>query len=128
MGTFLSSAILRYSYIEGYGFKLIAEVDKDLGKYYFSLIPKYYYVNSQYYAPHISIIRKEAPASRELWELSEKENEGREIKFLYRNLIYTDGVYWWLDVFSKDIIRLRRFLGVRYKNVFHISLGNNKNV
>jgi hypothetical protein len=129
-----SIGILRYSHTPGYGWKLIAEVDKELVRFSRALVPKTIHLNSTRYAPHISIIRKEVPPNLDLWGL----HEGKEISFEYNPYIFNGEVYYWLRVFSVQIEKIRLELGLlRYsswsrppdgQDCFHITIGNCKNL
>jgi 2'-5' RNA ligase len=131
---FQSQGILRYE-TASYGPKLTLEIDKEIAYYYSSLIPKYYTFQSQMYAPHITIVRKENPTNLEFWG----KYEGEIITFSYTNTIYKGTVYWWLDAFSVRLEDIREELGLditeRYskppkgfKKCFHITLGNDKHI
>lgn len=133
---FKSSGPLRYS-TDNKGLpKLIVEVDPGISGFYRSLIPKWHKVNSQMYAPHISVVRKEPVIpNRNKWEAY----EGYEVDFLYSNYIYNGQVYWWLNAFSKKLEEIRLELGLPvsspytlppegFDKCFHLTLGNSKNV
>lgn len=113
--------------------KLILNVDSDISKYYFSLIPKYIKLNKQMFDPHISVIRNVNPPNLHFWG----KYENKEINFQYESYIYNDELYYWLHVFSTELEEIRTELGLtpsgdvtkspdgRHK--FHITLGNLKN-
>jgi hypothetical protein len=126
-----SLGILRY----GPGIRIIVEIDRGIGDFYISLIPKYYNAKSQRYRPHITVVRtdKEIPVNMQFWG----KYEGQNIKFYYDNNIQTDGVYFWLNVQSDDIAKIRQELGLpRYRddrnfggvlrNEYHITIANIK--
>lgn len=131
---FESSGTLRYS-INPY--KLIVEVDKDLAKYYRSMIPKYFKTNTQAYSPHISVVRNETPAKLEFWH----KYEGEIIVFTYSNIIYQNDTYYWINVYSRQLEDIREELGLLRKSdfpsphrplefdwTFHITVGNAKDI
>src|SRR5687767_5811035 len=103
-----SVGILRYSFHDDYGYKLIVEVDQNISDYYRSLIPKYHYVQPQKYPAHISVIRHEVPVHLEHWG----KYEGEEICFCYNPIIRHGKVYWWLDVHSNRLREIRNELGL----------------
>jgi len=133
---FESIGILRYSFKENYGYKLIVEIDKDIAEYYRSLIPPWKgKISPQMYAPHISVVRKEVPPNLDVWG----KYNGEEIKFLYSNYINQGTVYWWLNAFSTRLEEIRVELGLPVSSQYtlppeghikawHITLGNYKNV
>lgn len=133
---FESTGVLRYSYKEGYGYKLILEVDKDIANYR-KFIPKCFKVNSQMYPPHITVVRNEIPVNLDVWDKQVKEYEGEEIKFLYSNYINRGTVYWWLNAFCTRLEEIRVELGLPVSSVYtlppegfvrcwHITIGNSK--
>lgn len=128
-----STGILRYTVEPVVGHKLILEIDEEIKRLYFSLIPKYKDVSPQKYRAHISVIRKEKlPVNMEAWG----RHEGKEIPFFYVPLHRHGEVYWWIDAFSTELEDIRLELGVGldsrwqpppgYRHIFHISLGNMK--
>ena len=130
MKLFTSQGKLRYS--EN---KLIVEVDKELSRFYFSMIPKYHKVRTQMYAPHISVVRKETPPQTVYWGM----HEGEIIDFMYEPWIYNDETYWWLNTFSTRLEDIRFELGLPvsspytlppsgFVKCFHCTLGNTKTV
>jgi hypothetical protein len=101
-----SLGTLRY----GPGIRIVVEIDRGIVDFYISLIPKYYNVKPQKYMPHITVIRtgKETPVNMQFWG----NYEGQNIKFYYDNNIQTDGTYFWLNVQSDDIAKIRKELGL----------------
>lgn len=132
---FESSGILRYSYTEEYGYKLVLEVDKGIADFYRSLIPKWIKVNSQMYAPHISVVRKEVPANLDVWG----KYEGEIINFLYENQVNNGIIYYWLNAFCIRLEKIRIELGLPvssqytlppegFTKCFHITIANEKKI
>lgn len=131
---FPCEGFLHYNHIEGYGYKLIVNLDQSVVDFYRKLIPKYYYASPQRYNAHISVVRKEVPQDLSNWG----KREGESIPFFYSNYIHHGTVYFWLNAFSKELEELRRELGLevdRHPNCnppdgfikcFHISLANCK--
>jgi hypothetical protein len=85
------------------------------------------------YDPHITLVRNEIPELLENWD----KYSGKEISFLYSNLIHNDEKYWWLNCFSKKLERIRLELGLPvsspytlppsgFYQCFHSTLANNK--
>lgn len=134
MNLYESYGILRYTRPENAGgYKLVAEIDKEITNYYRALVPKSIVLNSQMYAPHISIVRKETPVKLELWD----KYEGEKIRFNYSNIIHFGEVYCWLNVWSKELEKIRLELGLPvsspytrppdgFDKTFHTTIGNMK--
>lgn len=118
--------------VEQGNFKLIVEVDPEISAYYRSLIPRYYRVSRQRYAPHISVIRDEKVLYPDEWE----KFQGKEIVFWYSGIIHNDDTYFWLEANSWDLQDIRVKLGLTStsritrspdgSHSFHITLGNLK--
>ena len=128
---FHSFAVVTY----GPGLKASALIDQSISDYYRALIPKYYYVKSQAYHAHITIVRlgKEQPKNMEFWG----RYEGRRIGFSYSPIIQRDDKYFWLNAYSEEIGDIREELGLpRFRddslfggikrNEYHITIGNIK--
>lgn len=131
-GLHKSTGILRYGQGNA-GVKLIVEVDPGIATLYKSLIPKYYTLNPQKYAPHISVVRKEQPPNMNLWG----KYDGLPVDFYYDGIIHSGTVYWWLNAFSVRLEEIRLELGLPvsspytlppdgFGKCFHITLGNQK--
>jgi hypothetical protein len=128
-----SVGTLNYKHEEGYGYRLVVDIDPEISRYYRSLIPKWHSFNSQMYSPHISVVRHETPARLEFWE----KYQGDAIQFVYSNVIQRGEVYWWLNVFSKKLEEIRIELGLPvdspytrppdgFEKCFHTTLANSK--
>ena len=105
--------------------KIVAELSKDFGDYYFSLIPKYYYANRQKHSVHVTIVRSFEVVPDNLWKsFSDK------IVIYYDPTIIFGIPYFYLNCWSKDIINIRRELGLsKYRferSSYHITIGNTK--
>jgi len=133
-GLHKSTGILRYSQGNSW-FKLIVEVDPGISDFYKSLIPKSYSLSPQKYAPHISVVRHEIPPIMDLWG----KYDDLPIDFYYDGIIHRGTVYWWLNAFSVHLEEIRVELGLpisshytrppdSFLKVFHITLGNSKNL
>ncbi|RDJ35201.1 MAG: hypothetical protein DWQ19_10295 [Crenarchaeota archaeon] len=129
MALFPSRGRLHYE-----GRKLVVEVDQQIVNFYRALVPKYVRLNPQKYAAHISVVRKEDfdPAN---WG----RHEGEIVDFVYENKIHHGQVYYWLNAFSNRLEEIRVELELpinseyirppdSYEKVFHITLGNVKNL
>lgn len=121
-------------------YKLILAIDPSIAAYYHSTIPKVHRVRRQMYAPHISVIRKEAPPNLLHWN----RYEGQEVSFEYEHNVRWDNVYYWIDAYSLELERIRAELGLHnaplhpatyhtpmpegyaYTKRFHITIGNTK--
>lgn len=139
---FASSGILNYTKVEPYNegtiqnpYRLTLDVDKELARYYRSLIPKCYLTNLPRYSPHITVVRpeKETPINMEYWE----RYQGEEIPFYYDHQIFSDETYYWLNAFSDTLENIRSELGLPissmytrpptgYVKCFHITIANKK--
>lgn len=104
--------------VKNHNTKLIVEIDEEISNYYFKLIPKYLGVQRQKFKPHISILRKAHDDFHKY--------DGSEVVFEYTNYIYRDEIYFWLNVFSNQIKKIRDELGLETNYPFHITLGNVK--
>lgn len=133
--SFSSSGTLHY---EENPYKLIVRVDPELSRYYRSLCPKWMKVSPQKYPAHISVVRKEVPSNLEHW----KKYQGNTIKFLYLPYVYggeNGEVYFWLNVFCKELEKIRTELGLSvssewtrppngFDKCFHLTIGNCKGI
>lgn len=129
-----SEGMLRY-YSPPY--KLIVEVDQEIGRLYRSLIPKYMSVNLPMYPTHITVVRseKETPVILEPWG----RYDGEKIEYYYDPEVKIGTVYYWLNVFCRRLEEIRAELGMSVDSIytkppegflkcFHITIGNSKNV
>ena len=130
---FISSGTLRYSYEDGY--KVIVEIDDDLARYYYSLIPKYYRIQRPRYKPHVTVVRvkQEMPTQLKYWG----NYEGDTIVLRYSGDIRFDNDYYWFPVWSTELEKIRRELGLSdtsrilkpptgFKKNFHCTIANTK--
>lgn len=129
-----SKGPLRYS-MGNAGFKLIVEVDPGIASLCKALLPKSVILNPTRYSPHISVIRKEIPVLLEHWG----KYEGQMAEFEYTNFVYSSKIYWWINVFSKQLENIRLELGLPvsspytrppegYEKCFHSTIGNTKSL
>lgn len=103
-------------------------IDPEIVRYYL------YFINiklrKQKHEPHISFVRKENPPNMELWG----KYEGKEIEFLYSNIIEFSDPYYFIGVKSEELHNIRVELGLPYarktrtvfSDPFHITIGNVK--
>jgi len=115
-----------------YDAKLIVEVDTGMAAYYRSVIRKYNRINIPKYPPHITVIRGEKIVKPAIWG----KYASVMVEFWYRNTIYNDDVYWWLEVKCDNLEAIRKELGLfptspltmspDGKHKFHITLANTK--
>lgn len=137
---FKSSGVLRYSGRN----KLIVEVDQQIADYYRCLIPKWIPVQRSRWAAHVTVIREkegletEVPTNWDVWG----KYEGQEIDFYYGNEVRYGEIYFWLDILSVEMEKIRDELGIVYlpptpenkwrippkgfKKYFHMTIGNLK--
>ena len=97
-----------------------------------ALIPPQYALNRTRYAPHISVVRDEqVPRWERLAEL-----DGRLVGFSYDPRVVSGEVYWWLRVWSIELLAIRRYVGLPDLSelcrppdgaeCFHTTIGNTK--
>ncbi len=114
-------------------YKLIVQLDNNIGLLYRSLCPKYFNIKPPKYPTHISVVRNEIPTRLFIW----RKYQNKEISVNYNNYIFNDNIYFWLEAFSKELENIRLELGLenisKYtqspdkKCKFHITIGNLKN-
>lgn len=97
-------------------------IDREIIRYYRSLIPKYYRINPQKHYPHITIIRA--------FEKPLKIFKNYEtMDFEYDGIIHFKDPYFFINAFSYDIGEYRSLCGLskfRFGNCYHFTLGNIK--
>lgn len=113
-------------------YKLIVDVDNDIGNYYRSLIPKHFRARRPFYDSHISVIRNEDPIIISYWN----KYQDLEIEFEYDIYIHNSATYFWLNVTNKLLEEIRLELGLTAtsefskppdsSNYFHITIANTK--
>jgi len=127
---------LRYSIDPIIGPKLIVDnFPAEVSAYYRSLIPKYLGAIAPRYKPHISVVRKDNILAEKMYIWG--KYEAQEVSFVYGDQIKTDGLYFWLTVYSKQLEELREELGLPLWNEkekpqgfhqsFHVTIANMKN-
>jgi hypothetical protein len=133
---FQCSGILRYSQIGGY--RLIVEIDAQLGSYYRALLPKYFNVKSSRHPTHITVVRtgRDVPSNLSAWGL----HEGERVQFFYEPGIHESKTYYWLQILSKRLEEIRTELGLvldgsaygkppePFIKYFHCTIGNKKKI
>ena len=131
-----STGILRYDRPNGYGWRLVLDIDPGIALFYRSLIPKWYTANSQAAKPHITIVRAAQPPNTKAWG----KYQGEKIDFYYDPYIHQGGAYWWLNCYSKRLDEIAQELGLslvnpffdppaRYgKKVWHTTIANTKQI
>tara|TARA_R110000803_G_scaffold79890_1_gene145609 strand:+ start:479 stop:814 length:336 start_codon:yes stop_codon:yes gene_type:complete len=103
----------------------VAYVDPEIGKYYYSLIPKARYAQRQMWPSHVTVVRKDLESAEALdWN----QYDGAIVEVQYENKIRFTNNYYWLDAWSKDIEKIRVSLGLPpYRfDTYHITVGNTK--
>lgn len=113
-------------------YKLIVELENDLGNYYRSLIPKYFRFQKPRYNTHISVIRGEDISNIKYWG----KLNNLEIEFYYDNHIFQNSTYYWLAVECNLLKNIRENLGLPAlsqitkspcgNHDFHITIANSK--
>ena len=111
-----------------YGPKIraIILVDQGIADFYYSLIPKSFRANRQFYPAHVSAVRYEDPPKMEFWG----KHENEMIEFFYSPIIFNDSTYFWIDIQSPMIETIRMELGLgayrQGRNEYHMTIGNIK--
>ena len=136
MNLHTSTGVLRYSNDEGY-YRLVVNIDPEISKYYYSLIPKWFDTNRPRWAPHVTVVRpiKEIPTIFDAWG----KYEGELVNFQYDGSVYYGKVYFWINVFCKRLEEIRTELGLEvsspytrppegYKKCFHSTIANMKDL
>lgn len=115
-------------------YKLVVRVDPEIARYYFEQVTKIGHIdlNRQRWAPHISVVRKEIPVNKSVWN----KYQGSKVTFHYDHYVYNDRVYYWLNAYSEELESIRKELGLtRVSKItqspsgahrFHITIGNTK--
>lgn len=121
-----SSAIIHYDILHS---KIVAWVDRQLTLYYWSLLPRYLYVSTQRYKPHITIVRSPPKEVVDNFHNLSKW-DGRSISFSYNGIIHFSHPYFYLEIESREISIIREELGLpRFRagfSCYHLTIGNIK--
>jgi hypothetical protein len=102
------TGILHYSNLGNY--RLVVDIDPELGDYYRSLMPKYLKASPGRFPTHITVVRpeKDVPSNLSAWG----KYEGQKVDFLYENEIVHGKKYFWLRALSKRLEEIRTELGL----------------
>lgn len=130
-----SIGTLRYTRPDGYGRRLVLDIDPGISLFYRSLIPKWFQANSQAARPHITVVRATKPPNTRVWG----KHEGEKIEFYYDPYIHQGGAYWWLNCYSKRLDEIAEELGLSLVNlhnppsgygrrVWHTTIANTKQI
>lgn len=127
------SGVLDYSIVDG-EHRCVLNLDQNLVRMYYSLIPKCLNVKSQAHRAHLTVCRigKEVPKNLDVWG----KYHGKTIDLKYMSWVRNDERYYWIDAFSYGLENIREELGLivpsltkpilDYKRTFHITIGNVK--
>ena len=104
---------------------VIVECPKDIIEYYHHWLEKEEKVklNKPLFGSHISVVRGEEPHKDYLKNWNKRHK--KEVEFEYSHEIESEGLYYWLRVYSEDLKKLREELGLE-PNVefgFHLTIG-----
>lgn len=104
---------------------IILQCDSNIGKYYRNLYSLEYFYKPKIQKPlwdaHITIVRNECTIN----ETFRNKYNQIAIKFEYETKIQTNGVHFWLPVYSVEIDQLRIELQLhKYTCPLHLSIGN----
>ena len=106
-------------------------VEPQISFYYRSLVPKYINIYPTRYKPHITFIRFKYEW---FWGDSFEIYDGDLVKFEYSNVVCYERPYYFLNVFSEDLDKIRLDLGLtprrllENRQIYHITIGNNKSI
>lgn len=126
-----STGIIRYRKDKD-GLWVTVEVSQDLANYYLSLIPKAYKVMRPRWPAHVTVIRPEENSPDiSTW----KRYEGDTAQFVYDPLILEEKGFWWFNLWSKKMEKIRLEFGLSIKSritvpppgyikCFHCTVGN----
>lgn len=114
--------------------KIHLRVDPEIVSFARSLVPPSVKLNRTRFDPHVSLVRGEAVAP-EKWAAAELLHL-KQVRFRYDPRVVPGDVYWWLRVWSDDLLEVRRSLGLPdlswatrppdHEDCFHITIGNLK--
>lgn len=114
--------------------KIHVIVDSQMVAYARALLPPTVVLNRTRFDPHITVVREEK-VPREQWTTAGRWHS-QPLKFTYDPRIVPGEVYWWLRVWSDELIAIRRSLGLPDlswacrppddEDCFHITVGNTK--
>jgi hypothetical protein len=115
--------------------RLALRVEQDLADYYSSLIPKCMSRQRPRWPAHVTVVRqeKETPVHKEYWGKYHKQS----VSFVYSPYIHQGKIYYWLNVFCKELEDIRQELGLSsqsqytlppegFKKYFHCTIANMK--
>lgn len=113
---------------------LIVEIDQELVRYYRYYLARKAFAYPQKHQAHISVVRKETlPVRMEMWE----KYQGKTVPFFVQHKIWECERYFWVNVYSFELERIRLELGLDLKvynikpiapfnKCFHFTIGNKK--
>lgn len=107
--------------------KIVALIDEGIVEFYYNMIPAHFIARRSLYRPHITIVR----TGKEKCDFDVAQKfEGRAVKFEYDGIIKFDTPYFYLEVWSEEIGKIRQELGLpKFRNGFqcyHITIANVK--
>ena len=108
---------------------IVLNLGRDFTNYYWTLIPKArrYGLNKPMYPGHITVVRfKYEQPDYSRWGYL----DGARLSFKYSPIVEEDALYLFLRVWSEDIGRVRKHLGlpqfIHNRNNYHITIANKK--
>jgi len=114
--------------------RAIVLVDDGIARFYRALVPKSQRWLKPKYHTHITVVRTGVEkVSDDLWGYG----DGMDIEFSYDPYVWIGKVYIYLDIYSKDIEKVRENLGLprlriphpsmtEARNCFHVTIANMK--
>lgn len=105
------------------GKKVVANLGRDFGRFYLSLLPKAWYAEGQRHEAHVTIVR-----GFEKGKIGKKYSGTIDIH--YDPMVYYEYPYYFMRCWSDDANRIRLECGLNeYRGSYkwhHITIGNNK--
>ena len=106
----------------------IVQTCPGITEYYRSFLNKQLHMHNVVmpaWGSHISIIRGEKPKPEQM-NLWGKFRAGEKINFMYTHEVYSDGNYWWLNVYAPELFEIRDAFRLPTNYGFHLTIGKDK--
>jgi hypothetical protein len=126
---FTSSGIINYDTSDGH--RVTVSVDRDIGEYYYALIPRFYRVLKPRWNPHVTVVSPiDEVIHPEMWGA----REGQRANFVYDHVVLYEKGFWWFNLWSIEMEDIRKELGMHcksrvtippegYSKAFHCTVG-----
>lgn len=109
----LHTSVGRLRYAQN-SFWLCVDVNQDIANMYLALLPKAWQPQRPKWPAHITVVRDEPPPNEAAW----KKYDGQPLEFYYLSGVKQGKIYWWLDVYCKQLEEIRLELGLPVVNLF----------